>query len=168
MKRIKILVIALAVLLTIPVVAFAGDTAELVVTFTAGELGITVDPSTWENLEAAPAKTWTSEPNGFTLTNTGAFRVNTTIKGEDAVGNSGNTWALSSDGTNGEDTYAMKFIVDQNESAITVSESPFLGGLDADQYRGFGLSAAAPTNSNCMNPGEKFSTTVTIKATPAD
>lgn len=168
MKRIKILVIALAVLLTIPVVAFADTTAEVEVTFTVGELGITVSPSTWENLSAAPAKTWTSDPNGFTLTNTGDYRVNTTIKGADAVGNDGHTWTLSSDGINREDTYAMKFIVDQSEGVITVSELPFLGGLDADQYKGFGLSAAAPTNSNCMNPGEKFSTTVTIKATPAD
>jgi len=110
--------------------------------------------------KTAPEKTW------CTITNRGTCSANLSIKGENAVdvADPGYEWALSDDGTNGKDRYALWYWIARYSSdytPITISERPFYNGLEAGGEKQFGLKLLAPTE---FEPGRNMETNITISA----
>jgi len=108
--------------------------------------------------ETGPKRTW------CTITNKGNCSLNLSIKGENAVdaANSGYEWALSDDGNNGKDRYALWYWIayySPDYTLITTSERPFYNGLEAGGAKQFGLKLLAPTE---FEPAKNMETNITI------
>ena len=129
---------------------------------------LTSSPTEWNigDIEPNQIKQTSPEKTWCTITNTGNCPVNLSIKGENAVdvADPGYEWALSDDGTNGKDRYALWYWIARYSSdytPITISERPFYNGLEAGGEKQFGLKLLAPTE---FEPGRNMETNITISA----
>jgi hypothetical protein len=180
------LAVALAVpLAAVPSVASAAPTNTMNVTYTAGSASVIVyntatptQQATWNQGNVVPEGVYTSAATEFTVENLGSMQVDTKIVGVDAVGNDGHTWTLTDDGTNtgGDNRYGEEWTVNGvtynaipktdpgAKNFVTLKKHGHPGGQDK---KTFGLRMTAPSNDDCMSPGEVFTTTITISVVAA-
>jgi len=134
----------------------------------AVKVELTSSQTEWNIGEVEPNKTKQTSPakEWCTITNTGNCPVNLNIKGENAVdvANPGYEWALSDDGTNGKDRYALWYWIARyspDYTLITTSERPFYNGnrLEEGGAMQFGLKLLTPTE---FEPGRQMETSITI------
>ena len=129
---------------------------------------LTSSPTEWNigDIEPNQIKQTSPEKTWCTITNTGNCPVNLSIKGENAVdvADPGYDWALSDDGTNGKDRYALWYWIARyspDYTLITTSERPFYNGnrLEEGGAMQFGLKLLTPTE---FEPGRQMETSITI------
>jgi hypothetical protein len=187
MKAITIsILIAVLLALVFSLPALAQETSAITITMTgANDISISLDKTEWPlgtvasdtEYETIPAIQW------CTLTIGGNCNVNTFIVGEDAAWLDSPTeyqWTLSTDGTNGEDTYGLWFRISGDTTRgpmadgyvpVTTTESefwPYSGGSGSSLAPGdskqFGLRLLTPTY---FISGREMQTHITISAVAA-
>jgi len=153
-----VVAIILAVILSLPALGEDSDTITITMTG-VNEISISLDKTQWPLGEVATDTEYTTSPpiEWCTLTVEGNCNVNTFIVGEDAewVDNpSAYKWTLSTDGTNGENVYGLRFRISGDTARgyvpITKTEGEFWPysnhpPLEPGQYKQFGLKLLTPT-----------------------
>jgi len=169
-----LLAIILALIPCLP--ALARDTGTITITMTGVDeisIAITLEPTEWYIGDiAADMERKTSPPIEWCiLTNTGNVDIDTFIEGEDAkwVDNPGAyKWMLSSDGTNGEDTYGLWFRISGDTARgyvpVTKAESEFWPYIEPVQHKQFGLKLLTPTS---FDADKQMQTHIIISAVAA-
>lgn len=169
--------VVLALVLSLP--ALAADSGSITIIMTeAQEISISLDKTQWLLGKVAPNMEYVTSPpiEWCTLTVSGDCDVNTFIVGEDAewVDSPGAyNWSLSSDGTNGDQTYGLWFRISGDSSRgyvpITKTEGefwPYDAGpsLTPGATKRFGLRLLTPTS---FAGGREMRTRITISAVAA-
>jgi hypothetical protein len=179
-------VVALMLAQVLPLSVLAQDTGTITITMTgANEISISLDKTQWPLGNVASDTEYETSPpiEWCTLTVGGNCNVNTFITGEDAAWVDSPTeyrWTLSSDGTNGENTYGLWFRISGDTTRgpladgyvpVTKTESefwPYSGGsgssLAPEDSRQFGLRLLTPTY---FISGRQMQTHITISAVAA-
>ena len=172
-RKVKLASVVLAfILILIPLSAAAQSSVTIKITLHTPApkmlaVELTSSPTEWNigKVEPNQVKKTSPEKTWCTITNKGGGSVDLSIKGENAVdvANPGYEWALSDDGTNGKDRYALWYWIAysgaDDYTLITTSERPFYSGLEAGKGRQFGLKLLTPTE---FEPGRQMETSITI------
>ncbi len=167
--------IILALIFSLP--ALAQESGTITITMTGvNEISISLDKTQWPLGNVASNTEYTTSPpiEWCTLTAGGNCNMKTFIVGEDAkwVDNpSAYKWTLSSDGTNGENVYGLRFRISGDTARgyvpITKAEDefwPYVGGgssLAPGDTKQFGLKLLTPTY---FVGGRQMQTQITISA----
>jgi len=172
-----VLAIILALIFSLP--ALAAESESITITMTGvNEISISLDKTQWPLGDVASNTEYTTSPpiEWCTLTVEGNHNVNIFIVGEDAewVDNpSAYKWTLSTDGTNGENVYGLRFRISGDTARgyvpITKTEGefwPYGGGssLTPGDTKQFGLKLLTPTYFVGSRP---MQTQITISAVAA-
>lgn len=172
---------AILLALAIPMPAPGQQNSTITITMTGlDEISISLDKTQWPLGTIASDTEYETSPQieWCTLTVGGTCNVNTFIVGEDAkwVSNpNAYKWTLSSDGTNGEHIYGLRFRISGDTArgyvAITKTQSefwPYSGGsassLAPGDSKQFGLRLLTPTY---FYSGRQMQTQITISAVAA-
>lgn len=157
-----LLAVLLALVVSLPVLAQENSTITITMTG-LDEISISLDKTDWPLGNIALGTTYETTPQieWCTLTVQGTRNVNTFIAGEDAewISDPSYKWTLSSDGTNGEQTYGLWFRISGDTTRgpladgyvpVTKTESefwPYSGGssLAPGDTKKFGLRLLSPT-----------------------
>jgi hypothetical protein len=159
-SKIASIVVAIILALIFSLPALAAESESITITMTGvNEISISLDKTQWPLGNVASNTEYTTSPpiEWCTLTVEGNHNVNIFIVGEDAewVDNpSAYKWTLSTDGTNGENVYGLRFRISGDTSRgyvpITKTEGefwPYGGGssLAPGDTKQFGLKLLTPT-----------------------
>jgi hypothetical protein len=166
--------LVLTLLFTWP--TLGADSGSITITMTgADEISISLDKADWPIGKVAPNTEYLTSPaiEWCTLTVTGNTEVNTFIVGEDATWIDSPTsykWTLSSDGSNGSNTYGLLFRIsgDTARGYVPIAKTavefwPPVGGasLAPGASKQFGLKLLTPTS---FTGGRAMQTKITISA----
>jgi hypothetical protein len=172
-----VVAIILGLIFSLP--ALAQDSGTVTITMTGvNDISISLDKTQWPLGNVASNTEYVTSPaiEWCTLTVEGNCNVNTFIVGEDAkwVDNPGAyKWTLSTDGTNGENVYGLRFRISGDTARgyvpVTKTEGEFwpsAGGssLARGNTKQFGLKLLTPTY---FVGGRQMQTQVTISAVAA-
>lgn len=174
-------IVGLALVLALSLPALAQESGSITITMTGlNEISISLDKTQWPlGTVALNTQYETSPPIEWcTLTVGGTCNVNTFVVGYDAQWVSDPAaykWTLSSDGTNGEHTYALWFRIsgDTARGYVPITKTqgefwPYSGGsassLAPGDSRQFGLRLLTPTY---FFSGREMQTQITISAVAA-
>ena len=167
---------ALILLLALALPALGSESGSITITMTgADEISISLSKADWALGKVAPDTQYSTSPpiDWCTLTVTGNTHVNTFIVGEDAKwvdDPAAYKWTLSSDGTNGSNTYGLWFRVsgDTARDYVPIAKTqtglwPAPGGssLAPGATKQFGLRLLTPTS---LVGGREMQTRITISA----
>jgi len=174
-----VVAIILALIFYLPVLAQESGTITITMTG-VNEISISLDKTEWPLGNVASNTEYTTSPpiEWCSLNNSGNCDVKTFILGEDAkwVDDPGAyQWALSSNGTNGEEMYGLWFRISGDTTRgyvpITKTESefwPYTGAsgssLAPGKTKQFGLRLLTPTH---FVSGRQMQTKITISAVAA-
>jgi len=178
-SKITSIVVAIILALIFSLPALAAESESITITMTGvSEISISLDKTQWPLGNVASNTEYMTSPpiEWCTLTVEGNRNVNIFIVGEDAEwldNPSAYKWTLSTDGTNGENLYGLRFRISGDTSRgyvpITKTEGefwPYNGGssLAPGDSKQFGLKLLTPTY---FVGGRQMQTQITISAVAA-
>jgi len=169
------LTLAVLMVLSLTIPAFAGSNPTVAITVTAEVVSITNDKDTWGigtiTVDAVVyfSATGTEDDDYSQIENTGNVAVDVEIQGTDIEGGDYD-WTLSNTGTAGSETYALHANSEATPAVYDVivkseSYTDICTNLAASGTYDWSMKFTAPTAFNAADDGLEKSSTVTLVAT---